>query len=155
MWCALVIKFIRSIHRFLDKTWQLPDVPQPEAIFNRVTKFDFGHELADDAETETVLDLIKFKDELEAAKMELQRRNNLKRGQFSEMLGDHDNFNDDGNQDEYDQDEYIEFLNHLSDVNAKTTNLPSGSSSDDESVDEEEEADDDPEKEAEKRLGLN
>ena len=83
----------RSIHRFLDKTWQLPDVPQPEAIFNRVTKFDFGHELADDAETETVLDLIKFKDELEAAKMELQRRNNLKRGQFSEMLGDHDNFN--------------------------------------------------------------
>jgi len=145
----------RSIHRFLDKTWQLPDVPQPEAIFNRVTKFDFGHELADDAETETVLDLIKFKDELEAAKMELQRRNNLKRGQFSEMLGDHDNFNDDGNQDEYDQDEYIEFLNHLSDVNAKTTHLPSGSSSDDESVDEEEEGDDDPEKEAEKRLGLN
>ena len=76
----------KSIHRFLTKTWCLPEVPSAEEIFNRVTQFNFGQ----DSEA---LDMVRFHDELEAAKLELQRRNNIKRGQFSEMLGDSDNFN--------------------------------------------------------------
>jgi len=77
----------QSIHRFLTKSWCLQDVPSVEAIFNRVTKFNFGV-------TEDGIDDIRFGDELEAAKMELQRRNNIKRGQFADMIGDSDNFND-------------------------------------------------------------
>ena len=77
----------QSIHRFLTKSWCLQDVPPVEAIFNRVTKFNFGV-------TEDGIDEIRFGDELEAAKMELQRRNNIKRGQFAEMIGDSDDFND-------------------------------------------------------------
>ena len=51
---------------------------------------------------------------------------------------------DDGNQEEYDQDEYIEFLNHLSDINAAATRLSGSEDTSD--------SDDDPEREAEVRL---
>ena len=54
-----------------------------------------------------------------------------------------------GNQEEYDQDEYIEFLNHLSDINATATKTEMTESDDDEHSDE---TDDDPEREAEVRL---
>ena len=52
-----------------------------------------------------------------------------------------------GNQEEYDQDEYIEFLNHLSDINATATKIDMIESDDDS-----DESDDDPEREAEVRL---
>ena len=50
------------------------------------------------------------------------------------------NLNKKGNQEEYDQDEYIEFLNHLSDINATATKIDMI------------ESDDDPEREDEIRL---
>ena len=53
-------------------------------------------------------------------------------------------FLDDGNQEEYDQDEYIEFLNHLSDINAAATRVSESEDTSD--------SDDDPEREAEVRL---
>ena len=53
-------------------------------------------------------------------------------------------FSDDGNQEEYDQDEYIEFLNHLSDINAAATRVSESEDTSD--------SDDDPEREAEVRL---
>jgi hypothetical protein len=59
-----------------------------------VTQFGFGKPDAEsDSNPDSPTDLVRFSEELEAAKLELQRRNNLHRNQFNSNFGlgtDHD-----------------------------------------------------------------
>lgn len=141
-----LIRDCRAINRFFKKTWGLAETPTVEELFNRVTDFGFGNP---DIDTPVPTDLVRFSEELEAAKLELQRRNNLHRNQFNSNFGlgaDHD-YPEDDEIIEDTQDEYIDFLNHLSDINSSAVDADlrnlSGSSSDD-----------DPEESAEIRLKL-
>ena len=85
-----LIRDCRAINRFFEKTWGLAETPTVEELFNRVTDFGFGNP---DIDTTVPTDLVRFSEELEAAKLELQRRNNLHRNQFNSNFGlgaDHD-----------------------------------------------------------------
>ena len=84
----------RAINRFFKKSWGLPETPSVEELFNRVTQFGFGKpDTESDSNPDSPTDLVRFSEELEAAKLELQRRNNLHRNQFNSNFGlgtDHD-----------------------------------------------------------------
>jgi len=141
-----LLRDCRSINRFFTKQWGLAETPTVEELFNKVTGFGFGSPDIDSDKPDLPLDDIRFHDELEAAKLELQRRNNLQRNQFNSEfgLGADDDFHEELA--ECDQDEYIDFLNHLSNMNASACDPEIEVSSS------EDEEDEDPEESAELRL---
>jgi len=142
-----LLRDCRSINRFFTKQWGLSDVPTVEELFNKITQFGFGAPETDSDRPDLPVDEIRFHDELEAAKLELQRRNNLQRNQFNSDFanGADDDFQEDLGP-ECDQGEYIDFLNHLSNLNASAVEQEIEISST------EDEEDDDPEESAELRL---
>ena len=82
-----LLRDCRSINRFFTKLWGLAETPTVEELFNKVTGFGFGSPDTDSDKPDLPLDDIRFHDELEAAKLELQRRNNLQRNQFNSEFG--------------------------------------------------------------------
>jgi len=125
-----LLRDCQAIHRFFAKSWQMTDVPSPEAIFNEVTGYNFGRP---DPETPFVpTDQVLFSDQLEAAVLEIQRKHKVERNQFNSDfgLGREDDFHD-NEEDIAQTDDWIEFLNHLSDLNARNVSneLESGDES--------------------------
>jgi len=120
--CAAVSRFFTS--------WHIPDVPSAETLFNQITGYAFGNpeESLPNLPTDSAL----FTEELEAAVLELQRKHNVQRNQFSAdlRLGREDDYHEEDAQ-AYENDEYYEFLNHLSDLNAKNVPVESSSSESD------------------------
>ena len=82
-----LLRDCRSINRFFTKQWGLAETPTVEELFNKVTGFGFGSPEPDSEKPDLPLDQIRFNEELEAAKLELQRRNNLQRNQFNSEFG--------------------------------------------------------------------
>lgn len=113
-----LIRDCAAINRFFAKSWQMSDVPSDQALFNQVTNFNFGK--PDEFEPHVPTDPVLFAEELEAAVLELQRKNNVQRNQFSANLrtGREDDYHEEDAED-YQNDDFYEFLNHLSDLNAK------------------------------------
>ena len=74
--CAAVSRFFTS--------WHIPDVPSAETLFNQITGYAFGNpeESLPNVPTDSAL----FTEELEAAVLELQRKHNVQRNQFSADL---------------------------------------------------------------------
>ena len=82
-----LLRDCRSINRFFTKQWGLAETPTVEELFNKVTGFGFGSPDTDSEKPDLPVDQIRFNEELEAAKLELQRRNNLQRNQFNSEFG--------------------------------------------------------------------
>ena len=118
----------------------MDDVPTPEALFNRVTDFDFGTET--DSESHVPTDQIAFQKEMEAAVLELQRKNNVQRNQFSSdfLLGREDDYHEE-DAETHQTEDFNDFLNHLSDLNATnlSKNLDESESSDESDISDDEE----------------
>ena len=108
-----LLRDCQAIHRFFAKSWQMADVPSPEAIFNEVTGYNFGRPDPEAPFFQT--DQVLFSDQLEAAVLEVQRKHKVERNQFNSDfgLGREDDFHD-NEEDIAQTDDWIEFLNHLS-----------------------------------------